>query len=91
MIISRALAVNMALAFGGCFASAQSRDLPPNTIDCTAFTKLPNGNWHVGARTSFNFGNTKQILQNQDIRPHFLFIRAFDFYEVLERKCGGQK
>jgi hypothetical protein len=26
-------------------AVAQSRDLLPNTIDCSAFTKLPDGSW----------------------------------------------
>ena len=89
MVVRRSLIVCTALAFAAGATVAQTRDLPPNTINCAAFAKLPNGDWHVGARTSFVFGRTKQVMENQTIKPRLFFLSAFDFYEVLQRKCAN--
>jgi hypothetical protein len=47
------------------------RDLPPNTIDCAAFQRTPNGNWYAGRRTTFDIGPVKAIgLSNYLVIPH---------------------
>ena len=42
------------------FAQAQAdTELPPNTIDCAAFKKTPNGNWYVGPSNYFRHWATQ--------------------------------
>jgi hypothetical protein len=36
------------------------KESPPNTIDCAAFKKTPNGNWYVGPPTLSTLGRSKQ-------------------------------
>jgi hypothetical protein len=72
-------------------ARADTR-LPPNTIDCAAFKKTPNGSWYVGPRTTFDIGPLKAIgLGNYLVIPHDTnsSFRGVDLYDILERKCGG--
>jgi len=67
------------------------KELPPNTIDCAAFQKTPNGNWYVGSRTVFDVGPLKAIgLRNYLVIPHDTnsSFRGIDLYDILERKCG---
>ena len=75
------------------FALARAdTELPPNTIDCTAFKRTPNGNWYVGPRTTFDVGPLKAIgLGNYLVIPHDTnaSFRGVDLYNILERKCGG--
>jgi hypothetical protein len=76
---------NLALARAG-------KELPPNTIDCAAFQKTPNGNWYVGSRTTFDVGSLKSIrLGNYLVVPHDTnsSFHGIDLYDILERKCGG--
>jgi len=71
-------------------AAQPSNSLPPNTIDCAAFTKQPNGNWYVGAPTTFDIGSVKHMTLSQSvIDPHFMNVGGADLYDVLNRKCGG--
>jgi hypothetical protein len=76
-------------------ALAQTANLlPPNTIDCAAFQKTPNGNWYVGPRTTFDVGPLKAIrLGNYLVIPHDAnsSFRGVDLYGILERKCGGPR
>ena len=44
-----------------CAVAQEAPELPPNTIDCTAFAKARDGNWRVGAQTTFNIGTAKGI------------------------------
>jgi hypothetical protein len=70
------------------------KELPPNTIDCVAFKKTPNGNWYVGPQTTFDIGPLKAIrLGNYLIVPHDTntSFRGVDLYGILERKCGGSR
>ena len=63
--------------------------LPANTvIDCSAFTKLPNGMWHLIKATTVTLGGTGVNFQATNIAPHRSFISGFDVYAVLEQKCG---
>jgi len=67
------------------------KELPPNTIDCSAFQRTPNGNWYVGPRTTFDVGPLKGIgLRNYLVIPHDTnsSFRGIDLYDILERKCG---
>ena len=77
------------------FALARAdTELPPNTIDCTAFKRTPNGNWYVGPRTTFDVGPLKAIgLGNYLVIPHDTnaSFRGVDLYNILERKCGGSR
>jgi hypothetical protein len=69
-----------------------AKRLPPNTIDCAAFQKTPNGNWYVGSETIFDVGSLKSIrLGNYLVIPHDTNsgFRGIDLYDILERKCGG--
>ena len=77
-----------ALSIG--FVAAQSDEpLPPNTIKCAAFTKRPDGSWYVEKPTTFDFGSMKAVtISDEVIGPHTVSIDRFDFYDVLERKCG---
>ena len=76
------------------FALARAdTELPPNTIDCAAFKKTPNGNWYVGPRTTFDVGPLKAIgLGNYLVIPHDTnaSFRGVDLYNILERKCGSR-
>ena len=70
------------------------KGLPPNTIDCAAFKKTPNGNWYVGPRTTFDVGPLKAIrLGNYLVIPHDTNanFRGVDLYDILERECGGSR
>ena len=81
-----------ALVFSLSYAVAQDApELPPNTIDCTAFTKARNGNWRVGAPTTFDFGTAKGItLSGITVNPRSVPLGGGDLYETLESKCAGR-
>ncbi len=87
----------MAIALGalGLLTSptwGQADALPPNTIDCRAFERLPDGNWRVGPPTTFDFGNIKgTILAHQTITPNFLNLGDLDLFDVIEQKCGRSR
>ena len=73
-----------------CAAAQEAPELPPNTIDCTAFTKARDGNWRVGAPTTFDIGAAKGItLSGVTVRPGSVLFGGGDLYEVLESKCAG--
>jgi len=87
-----ALVANCVLLMSHLALAQAAKAMPPNTIDCAAFKKTPNGNWYVGARTTFDIGPHKAIsLSNYLVIPHDTnsSFRGFDLYEILERKCGG--
>jgi hypothetical protein len=63
--------------------------LPANTsVDCSAFTKLPNGKWHLIRATTVTVGGTGVNFQKTTIAPRRSFISNVDVYAVLEQKCG---
>lgn len=67
-------------------------DLPPNTINCAAFAKRPDGNWYVGRPTTFDLwttvGTKRLTLLNSVIGRKFN-IAGTNLHDVLEHKCGG--
>jgi hypothetical protein len=81
------------IIFGASNLVAQtSGDLPPNTIECGAFVKRPNGNWYAGQPTTFDIGTTKRVtVGNQEISPRAFNFGGTDLYTLLERKCGGSR
>lgn len=82
------IAYSLICAIGS--ATAQADDQPLNTIDCSAFTKTADGNWYVGAPTTFDLGNVKRMtLGNSVINPHAMRLGGFSLFDVLERKCGA--
>lgn len=63
--------------------------IPPNTIDCAAFAKRPDGNWYVSAPTTFDIGDTKRTTLGPTlIRPKSFMMGGANLYNVLEDKCG---
>ena len=63
--------------------------LPANTsVDCSAFTKLPNGMWRLIRATTVTVGGTGVNFQATTIAPRRSFISDVDMYAVLEHKCG---
>jgi hypothetical protein len=77
------------LAIGGR-ASAQNSDAPTN-IDCSAFTKQPNGNWHVGTQTTVAIAHNRLTLADRDIARGQVVSNDVDLYQVLERQCTKRK
>jgi hypothetical protein len=86
------LIAGLGFAVAGVTSAKPQSTLPPNTIDCSAFTKMPSGIWHVSAGTTFDLGNIKSInLGDMDIGPHLAKVGNIDLYDVLERKCGAHE
>jgi len=81
-----------ALTFGLNYSVASDApELPPNTIDCTGFTKARDGNWRVGAPTTFDIGTAKGVtLSGTTVRPRSVLLGGGDLYEALENKCAGR-
>ena len=87
----RSALVASALVFGLSYAVAEEApELPANTIDCTGFTKATDGNWRVGAPTTFDIGTAKGItLSGMTVYPRSAPLGGGDLYEALESKCAG--
>jgi hypothetical protein len=86
------LVASCTVFMSGLALARTGNELPPNTIDCAAFKKTPNGNWYVGSETIFDVGSLKSIrLGNYLIIPHDTnsSFRGIDLYGILERKCGS--
>jgi hypothetical protein len=67
-------------------SSASAQTL--NTINCTAFTKFPNG-WAVGAPTTFDLGTVKgATVADKIIQPGSDSVGGIDLFAALEQKCG---
>ena len=89
MLGTALMASVLAFAFS-CAAAQEAPELPPNTIDCTAFTKGRDGDWRVGAPTTFDIGAAKGItLRGVTVRRGSDLLGGGDLYEVLEGKCAG--
>ena len=55
------LIASCAVLIGSLALARGDKESPPNTIDCAAFKKTPNGNWYVGPQTTFDIGPFKAI------------------------------
>jgi len=80
-----------ALVFSLSYAVAQDApELPPNTINCTGFTKATDGDWRVGSPTTFDIGTAKGItLSRMTVHPGSVPLGGGDLYDALESKCAG--
>jgi hypothetical protein len=86
-IFVRAIVLAVVVIVSSSIAQAQT-NLPPNTINCADFKKLPNGLWHVAGTTTFEIETNTMTIGDTDIAPHSNVINGFDLYDLLERKCG---
>lgn len=79
------------VGFATCTAMAQMTTPPPlpanTSVDCSAFTKLPNGLWHLIRATTVTVGGAGVTFLATNIAPRRSFISDFDLYAVLEQKC----
>ena len=62
-----------------------------NSIRCSAFNKMSDGTWHVGAPTTFRMGKFKKITFTELSidQDNFTFGGA-DLYKALEHKCDAR-
>jgi hypothetical protein len=74
----------------GYVAAQTTAELPPNTIDCNGFTKLPNGAWYAKAdNPSFDLGNVKHMtITSSTFGTRGLNLGGYDLATVLDAKCG---
>jgi hypothetical protein len=74
------------------YAVAQTAQLPPNTINCSGFKKMPDGTWFAAAdNRPFDIGAARGVtVTNMAIRPGSLVIKDADLYAALEMKCAGK-
>ena len=72
--------------------AALAKDIVPNTIDCAAFAKLPDGSWQVAGTTTFDAGAATQVtLSNKAISRRAMDVGGADLFDVIEAKCGAAK
>lgn len=78
-------------AFGGTGMS-RAAEVPPNSISCTQFHRLPDGGWHTDG-AEFSFGVTRRVhLDPQDIHENQVNVNRADLYGAIQQKCGkGQR
>ena len=69
---------------------ALADDIVPNSIDCTAFARLPDGSWRVDGTTTFDAGAATAVtLSNKNIRPRMMDVGGADLFDVIEAKCAS--
>ncbi len=84
------IAASMLAASLAILGTARAAELPPNTVACRDFTKLPSGNWHTD-HAEFDLGPAKDTtMVDTTIAPgSFDLGDGADLYRVLEAKCGA--
>jgi len=69
---------------------ALADDIVPNSIDCAAFARLPDGSWRVDGTTTFDAGAATAVtLSNKNIRPGTMDVGGADLFDVIEAECGN--
>jgi hypothetical protein len=64
--------------------------LPPNTIDCSGFKKLPNGDWYASANNpKFSVGKSSITLKNSEFGYNGINIGGEDLASMLDIECGS--
>ena len=66
------------------------KELPPNTIDCSDWTRNSDGSWtaHHNAKP-FDVGDTRQMsIQDSRIGPKTVNAGGYDLTTLLDKKCG---
>jgi hypothetical protein len=72
--------------------AALAKDIVPNTIDCAAFAKQPDGSWQVDGTTTFDAGAATQVtLSNKTVSHRAMDVGGADLFDVIEAKCGATK
>ena len=67
-----------------------AKGLPPNTIDCSDWTRNSDGSWtaHHNAKP-FDVGSTKQMsIQDSRIGTKSISAGGYDLTDLLDEKCG---
>ncbi|GEC58645.1 hypothetical protein ABIF38_005031 [Bradyrhizobium japonicum] len=76
----------------GLFGLVAAASAQPNTIDCSAFSKRPDGTWYVGAPTTFDVGQTTSItVAARAVGHNFMNIAGDDLFDLIEAKCGNDQ
>jgi hypothetical protein len=73
-------------------AQVSQPELPPDTLRCEGFKKTSDGTWYAERSASFDIGNAKAVIvEQQVIGPGSHQIGGIDLYVLLERKCAGSR
>jgi hypothetical protein len=93
LIESTAVIVVVTLTAANPAAATKRAGAPvKNTIQCSAFKKMPDGTWYVEGPTTFRIGTFKKTtFTQQSIGPDFFTFGRADLYKVLEGKCSAPR
>jgi hypothetical protein len=91
LLSAATLTLMLAAAPGGGPGPAKSaKGLPPNTIDCSDWTRNSDGSWtaHHNAKP-FDVGDSRQMsVQDSRIGPKTINAGGYDLTDLLDEKCG---
>jgi len=83
----RVLSFSILIAFAASAALAE--DLVPNTLNCAAFNKTPDGKWTAVQTITFDAGAVSgmTLSKGTGVGPHAINVNV-DLYDLIEAKCG---
>ena len=86
---SIAVFVVVTLAAANIAAATKRAEAPvKNTIQCSAFKKMPDGTWYVEGPTTFRIGTFKKTtFTQQSIGPDFFTFGGADLYKVIRQSA----
>lgn len=60
-------------------------------VDCSLFSKKPNGAWFVTAQTTIELGESQITIAAGDLGPRMMQFGMADLHTVLENACPEKK
>ena len=69
--------------------AAQSGDLDIK-VDCSLFSKKPNGTWFLSRQTTIEMGSSQINLPVGDIEPRMFQFGMADLSTALEKACADK-
>lgn len=80
----------IAIAAAPVAATAQSNPSDAK-VDCSLFSKKPNGSWFVTAQTTIELGESQITIAAGDLGPRMMQFGMADLHTVLENACPDKK
>ena len=71
-------------------AAAQSNPVDAK-VDCSHFSKKPNGSWFVTAQTTIELGDSQVTIAAGDLGPRMMQFGMADLNTVLDNACPDKK
>ena len=60
-------------------------------VDCSVFSKKPDGSWFLSAQTTIELGASRITIPPGDIGPRMMQFGMADLHSVLENACRSKK